>query len=176
MKKCSLIAAVTAFLGVPGLLAHSLHQSTAEMEWKVESKRLEVSLTVFVNDLELALIRQSEREMRIDRTPAAEFDAQIVRYLAQTFLVTNVAGKKAVLTWVGREMEAHADKSDDPAVTLFFEIPLADGLEGAVLHNGILHDLFGDQENLLLFRIGEQERQMLFKRGDAPKKLDDQAP
>ena len=39
--------------------AHSLHQSTAEAEWNAETKKLEVSLTVFVNDLELALMRQA---------------------------------------------------------------------------------------------------------------------
>jgi hypothetical protein len=110
--------------------AHSVHTSTAEAEYNAETKRLEVSLTVFVSDLELALVRQSEREMRIDKTPAAAFDAQIQAYLAKTFVVTDAAGKVAKMAWVGREMEEASAKSGDPAVVLFFEVEVPEGVRG----------------------------------------------
>ena len=88
---------VLLFAFVTSLHAHSLHQSTAEAEYNPTTKKLEVSLTVFINDLELALVRQSEREMRIDKTPDAEFDAQIQAYLAKTFVVTDAGLSSAAL-------------------------------------------------------------------------------
>lgn len=144
--------------------AHSVHTSTAEAEYNAETKRLEVSLTVFVSDLELALVRQSEREMRIDQTPAAEFDAQIQAYLAKTFVVTDVAGKVAKMAWVGREMEEASAKSGDPAVVLFFEVEMPEGVVGAVVRNAVFLDLFKDQVNLMQMREGEEKVELRFTR------------
>ncbi|MBK8093304.1 MAG: hypothetical protein IPK32_15270 [Verrucomicrobiaceae bacterium] len=107
--------------------AHSLHQSTAEAEWNAETKKLEVSLTVFINDLELALMRQSEREMRIEKTAAEAFDAQARLWLAKSFVVSDSAGKKVEMAWIGRQIDAETKKSGDPTLTLFFEISLPRG-------------------------------------------------
>ncbi len=144
--------------------AHSVHTSTAEVEYNAETKRLEVSLTVFVSDLEVALARQSEREMRIDRTPAAEFDAQIQAYLAKTFVVTDAAGKAAKLAWVGREMEEASAKSGDPAVVLFFEVEVPEWGKGAVVRNAVFFDLFKDQMNLMQMRKGGEKVELRFTR------------
>jgi hypothetical protein len=162
--------AVLLFAFVTSLHAHSLHQSTAEAEYNPKTKKLEVSLTVFINDLELALVRQCEREMRLDKTPAAEFDTQIQAYLAKTFVVTVAAGKAAKIEWVGRELDADSAKSGDPAVTLFFEVPLPQGLDKATLQNLVLCDLFQDQSNLLELRNGAKKKELRFRRADPAKK------
>jgi hypothetical protein len=158
--------AVLLFVAATSLHAHSLHQSTAEAEYNPTTKKLEVSLTVFINDLELALVRQSEREMRLDKTPAPEFDAQIQAYLAKTFVVTDAAGKAAKIEWLGREMDAESVKSDDPVVTLFFEISLPGGLTDATLRHAVFHDLFKDQINLLQLRGGEHKVELNSSRND----------
>ena len=136
-------------LATASLHAHSVHQSTAEAEYNPKTKKLEVSLTVFINDLETALIRQSEREMRIDKAPAAEFDAQIQAYLAKTFIVTDAAGKAAKIEWVGRQLDEETQKSSDPMVTLFFEIALPGGLADAKLSHTVFFEMFKDQVNLV---------------------------
>ncbi len=151
--------------------AHSLHQSTAEAEWNGDTKKLEVSLTVFVNDLELALMRQSEREMRVEKTSAEVFDAQARLYLAKSFVVTDATGQKAKIEWVGRELDAETQKSDEPTMTLFFEIRLPEGLRGVSVLDAMFCDLFADEVNLLLVRNGGEKTQMLFKRGDGARKL-----
>jgi len=154
-----------------GLCAHTLHQSTTEAEYNPQTKKLEVSLTVFINDLELALIRQGERELRLDKTPAAEFNAQIQAYLAKTFVVTDAAGKAAKIEWVGRELDDDNAKTGDPAVTLYFEMPLPAGLDGCFLHHAVFDDLFEDQTNLLQLRNTSQKIELRFVGGDATKAL-----
>lgn len=156
------LTALFYFLAAACLNAHSIHASTAEAEYDPQTKKLEVSLTVFVSDLELALIRQSERELRIDQTPAAEFDTQIQTYLAKNFVVTDAAGKVAKLTWVGREMDADTAKSGDPAVVLFFEVMLPEGLPGHTLKHAVFRELFKDQSNLLHLRDGAHQAELRF--------------
>lgn len=162
---------ILSLLVAPCLRAHSVHTSTAEAEYNEKTKRLEVSLTVFVSDLELALVRHSEREMRMDKTPAAEFDAQVLAYLAKTFVVTDAAGKVAKMTWVGREMDAASAKSGDPAVVLFFEVEVPEGVRGQTVRNAVFLDVFKDQMNLLQMRKGEEKVEMIFTHERSSKEL-----
>ncbi|OYW76820.1 MAG: hypothetical protein B7Z37_07100 [Verrucomicrobia bacterium 12-59-8] len=153
------------------LHAHSVHTSTAEAEYNGKTKKLEVSLTVFVSDLELALVRQSERKLRMDKTPAAEFDAEIQAYLAKNFVVTDTAGKVAKMEWVGRAMDAESAKSDDPAVTLFFEVEMPEGVRGLTLRHAVFQDLFKDQMNLLYLRGDLNQEELRFTRDRASRSL-----
>lgn len=171
MRKNSLVAAIAVLWVVPCLHAHSIHQSTAEAEYNSKTKKLEVSLTVFINDLELALVRQCEREMGIDKTPTAEFDTQIQEYLSKTFVVTDAAGKAAKIEWVGRELDAESAKSSDPMVSLFFEIGLQDGLSGKMLKHTVFSHLFKDQINLLHLQSDALKVELQFTGDDARKKL-----
>lgn len=152
------------------LHAHDLHQSTAEAEYNPKTQKLEVSLTAFISDLELALIRHTERLISFDKTPAAELDAAIQSYLAKTFVVTDAAGKVVTLEWIGRELDAATAKSGDPGVTLFIEVPLQ-GAGGLVLQNGVLHDLFKDQTNLLHLQGLGRKAELKFSGGQPPQKL-----
>lgn len=162
MRRNSLIAALAVVLLVPCLHAHSVHHSTAEAEYNPAMKQLEVSLTVFIDDLETALVRQSEREMRLDKTPAAEFDAQIQAYLAKTFVVTDAAGKTAKIEWVGRQIDKETQKSGDPTMTLFFEFSLPGGLAGTSLRLTVFNDLFNDQIHVVSLRSGTGQRGLRF--------------
>ena len=165
------LGAILLFMTASVVHAHSIHQSTAEAEYNSTTKKLEVSLTVFINDLELALIRQSEREMRLDKTPATQLDAEIQTYLAKTFIVTDAAGKVPKIEWVGRKLDINSANSGDPAVTLFFEIALPDGLPNTALRHVVFSDLFKDQLNLLHLRNGIRKVQLSFTRAKASRKL-----
>lgn len=161
------------FLMASGLQAHPLHQSTAEAEYNAKTKKLEVSLTVFINDLELALIRHSERLMSLEKTPVEDFDAQVQSYLAKTFVVTDATGKASKIEWVGREVDAGVAKSGDPTVTLFFAVPLSGGVAEAILHHAVLCDLFKDQANLLHLRDGLRKAELQFSTPNTTKSLGD---
>lgn len=166
-----LLPVILFFLTAPSLQAHSVHTATAEAEYNPQTKKLEVSLTVFINDLETALIRQSEQEMRIDKTPAADFDAQVLAYLKKTFVVTDAAGKAAELTWVGRELDAASTKSGDPAVVLFFEVAMPGGVEGKSLKCVVFGELFADQMTLAQVRIEGRKSTLRFTQAEDIKKL-----
>jgi hypothetical protein len=171
MRKSSLLAAVLLSFCPLIAVAHSIHQSTAEAEYNPVSGKLEVSLTVFVNDLEVALIRQCEREMRIEKTPELEFDAQVKIYIGKHFVVTDAAGQMAPLAWVGRKLDPDSAKSDEPKVTLYFEIERVVSPNDSTLRHSLFLDMFKDQANLLLLRIGKQKGELIFTRIESVKKL-----
>lgn len=171
MRKSSLLAAVLLNFSPLITVAHSIHQSTAEVEYNPVTRKLEVSLTVFVNDLEVAMIRQCEREMRIGKTPELEFDEQLKIYIGKHFVVTDAAGQMAPLAWVGRQLDPDSAKSDEPKVTLCFEIERVINPNDSTLRHSLFLDMFKDQANLILLRIGKQKGELIFTRTESVKKL-----
>ena len=138
-------------LSGPGLQAHPVHQSQAQAEYNSESQKLEVSLTVFINDLEQALMHRTGQKLSLDKNEASLFDKQVQQYLAETFVVKDGAGNVATLEWLGRELEPGAEKSADPEVTLFFEMSLPGGPAGWSLSHSVFFEVFDDQSNILRF-------------------------
>jgi hypothetical protein len=157
-------AGLAALLLLPALCvhAHDVHQSRAEAEYNAGTQRLEVSLTVFVSDLEFALTRQAERRMSLTSTPAAEVDSQLQRFLKTNFVVTDGGGKVADLHWVGRQLDPDTIASAEPEVTLFFELALPAGLQDCSLRHVVSCDRFKDQSNLLHLRNGAQSTELKF--------------
>ena len=151
--------------------AHSIHRSTSEAEYNQLTHQLEVSLTVFINDLELALIRQSEKMITFEKTPDAELDQEIQFYLIKNFVLMDSKHGSCKLSWVGRKMETDSLQSDEPEVTLFFQIALPDGLSAVTLCHAVFHDLYQDQINLLHLRGKAKQTELRFTRKDAKKRL-----
>jgi hypothetical protein len=167
------LAGLAMLLLLPAMCvhAHDVHQSRAEAEFNTGAQRLEVSLTVFVADLEFALTRQAERRMSLTSSPAPEVDAQLLRCLKANFIVTDAGGKVADLHWVGRQLDAATAASAEPEVTLFFEVSLPEGLGGCSLRHVLFCDRFEDQCNLLHFRSGAQSTGLKFSRDEPVRAL-----
>lgn len=149
-------------MSVACLQAHSLHQTTAEAEYNAVTQKLEVSLTVFINDLELALIRQTERRISFETTPPHELDAAIHAYLGTTLVLTNAQGQVAKLEWVGREADASTAKSSDPTATLFLQVAQPQGLNHTQLRHAIFTELFPDQVNLICIKNAALKKELKF--------------
>lgn len=141
-------------LSCAGLQAHPVHQSHAEVEYNAARQTLEISLTVFLNDLELALSQQAGEPLTLEKMEAKAFDAQVQTYLAKTFVVKNAAGDIMTHTWLGRELTSSDGKGGDPELTLFFEVPLPGGLQGCSLRPAVLSEVFPDQTNLVRLQGG----------------------
>ena len=152
-------------------MAHDLHQSTGEAEYDAATKKLEVSLTFFSPDLELALIRFSERQISLHDPMPARADAVIKDYLKQAFVIKASKGTPAAMTWVGREFEPAASPLDEERVTVYFEVALPSGLEGLGLTHTALHSCFADQMNLLSLRVGGMKTELRFTKANPTKTL-----
>ena len=92
MNRVRRVAVAALLMMVSAATAHDLHQSTGGAEYNPDTKRLEVSLTFFADDLELALIRFSERMISLREAETEKADAVIQAYLNQTFVLTEADG------------------------------------------------------------------------------------
>ena len=122
---------------------HPFHVSIAEVEYNSKSKKLEIALKVWPNDLEKAVEIQNKRRVNIEKDPKA--DELILKYLESAFQVTDIKKKPGKLNWVGKEIGIKE-------AWLYFEVSLENGVDGAVFENKICFEVLDDQVNTVLFR------------------------
>jgi len=141
----------------PPLAAHAIHTSVAEADYNAATRRLEVSLRVFIDDFEAALSVHARRRLALATTPPAEFDAATREYLAATFTVRTPDGQPAPLVWVGREV-----RDAENELWFHFEVPLPGGIEGCRVHHRALGEQFPTQINSVRVRDGERRVTLVF--------------
>ena len=146
-----------AVAAAPPLAAHAIHTSVAEADYNAATRRLEVSLRVFIDDFEAALSVHARRRLALATTPTAEFDAAAREYLAATFTVRTPDGQLAPLQWVGREVR---DASNE--LWFHFEVALPGGVEGCRVHHRALGEQFPGQINSVRVRDGARRLTLVF--------------
>jgi hypothetical protein len=142
---------------VPPLAAHAIHTSVAEADYNAATRRLEVSLRVFIDDFEAALSVHARRRLSLAATPREEFDAATRTYLAEKFTVRTPDGQFAPLVWVGREV-----RDAENELWFHFEVALPGGVEGCRVHHQALGEQFPTQINSVRVRDGERRLTLVF--------------
>ncbi len=141
-------------LFIPRAQAHDSRDSITEATLNRDRQRLEITLSVHVTDLELALSRSLDRPITLDQEAAATLDPLIMEYLVKVFHIKSGQDKPLPLAWVGKEPEGNAAH---PILLLHFEVPLPEAAASLTLHQGIFCELHDDQINLVEFRDGDRK-------------------
>ncbi|WP_139113112.1 DUF6702 family protein [Mucilaginibacter sp. PPCGB 2223] len=124
-------------------LRHPLHVSTVDINLNPRSHKLEVICSIFTDDFEAALAKQSGS--KIDLTLPALHNAmeEPVKKYTLGHLQVKANSKPAALAYIGFE---HAKE----IVNVYYEstVPIAD-LKGIEAEVSLLYDLYNDQSNIV---------------------------
>jgi hypothetical protein len=138
-------------------LGHPLHLSTGEAVYRAETCVLEVSLTLFADDLEAAA------GVKLPEQISAEIETKLAVLVQQDFRITLPDGADAKLSWVGAQWDAESKKSASPCVLLHFTVTLpSTGLEGCTVSNALLMKLLPEQRNYLYVEAQGRKLQLCF--------------
>lgn len=144
---------------------HDFHVSKCLVEYNEQEQALQMSLHLFIDDLEEALRRQGADKLFIctkKEDPRAE--AHIYRYLQQHFSF-EANGEKRDYTFIGKEVS-----EDLAAVWCYLEITGLTRLENLKVANSLLMEVFDDQKNLVsVAGPGRKQGLLLFQKGDTVK-------
>ncbi|MFY0653132.1 MAG: hypothetical protein JXQ96_13915 [Cyclobacteriaceae bacterium] len=138
------------FICLSGFSAHDFHISVCEIEFDENSKALEMTHRLFINDLEEALRDSSDGGVIdiLNTKDEQSLGRMIENYLFQRFRV-GVNGKENELRFVGFEPEGDV-------VYCYMEIVNVRKLKSISVMNKILMEKFDDQMNLLRIYNKEQ--------------------
>jgi hypothetical protein len=147
--------------------AHDFHVSKCLMEYDEAASELQVTMHLFIDDLELALEQQGASSLFIcteKEDPKA--DTYIQRYLEQHFSI-RLNDQPYSIKWIGKEV---AD--DLSAVWCYLIIEEVPPIESASIRNTSLMDVYRDQKNIIHFKLGDdQESFFLLEKGQAQKDI-----
>ena len=152
---CFLSLCLFSLALTPAASAHPIRTSYAEADFRPETKKLEIALRVYPDDLEVALTARAGEPIKLARTPPPVFDVALLAYLRATFLLHAADGTTPTIHLIGREL-----KDNDQHLWIYFECALPGGLAGTRLSHRVLRDAFPEQLNAL--RVGRPGKTLLF--------------
>ena len=144
-------------------LAHAYHASIAEMRYNPARRQVEISIKVFIDDLEKALSQGQPAAVHLDEPRAQTLAAA---YLQRNLRIGTKPGEALSLQFVGlqREQDAywlHARVS----------LPAGRPLTSLRLRHTLLLDLFPDQMNIVNLEVGGKKQSALFRAGNEEQEL-----
>ncbi|KAA9353246.1 hypothetical protein F0P93_17515 [Larkinella humicola] len=142
---------------------HPVHTSITQMQYNAAEKTFEVSLRVFTDDLEEALTKENNNQ----RVRLSDKDANgplVERYVRKHFGLTSASRQRKPYRYVGKEQEVDA-------TWIYIEIPYNEPVQGSLLQQSMLTDLFDDQMNLVNVSYLAEKKTVLFRKSNTQQVL-----
>lgn len=126
---------------------HEFHLSNSELSYKSSSAEIQLSLKIFIDDLESALAARGIEGLHIGTEKESEESIIYVgEYLSDAFKITT-ASDTLEAEIIGTELSA-----DLSALWCYIKFPIESGCSQIKVTNTILTELFNDQKNILSFK------------------------
>lgn len=143
------------------LLVHPFHVSVSDIKYKEDQKAIQISTRIFLDDLELALQTYTGND-KLDITDKANWElvkTSLKEYVLQNLQLWDEKDKEYQLNYIGAEIE-------EDVMWCYVEIEKVKKISQVKVRNSILHEVWGDQENLVHFRAFEKVRSARLYRGE----------
>jgi hypothetical protein len=130
---------------------HDFHVSVCDVEFNEQSKSIQVSQRIFLNDFEQALNKKYAVNLIIDdKSTLAYRDSLIQAYLFENIKL-KVDGKEKKRVYVGSEIE-------EDAIWCFIEYVGVKKYKSITITSTVLLETFEDQANIIHFAYGDREK------------------
>ena len=133
--------------------AHKFYVSHLNMNYDEHSETFQLSFSIFINDLEMTLEKQSGKKTNLDEITNA--NENLVFGYVNSHFSAKIEGKLLELKNIGYELE-------DDVVWVYIESDQTEIPESFEISNKILFELFPEQKNMVKIKIGEHDYSALF--------------
>lgn len=132
------------------------------MQYNPKTRVFEISIRMFTDDLEAVLTREAGGQaVQLGSGPAGpgnQHDPLIEKYVRKHFALIDGQKQRRAYTYVGHEQEADAQ-------WVYLELPYAGtSLEGGLMQQSVLTDLFDDQVNLVNIMFQGAKKTLVFRK------------
>jgi hypothetical protein len=126
------------------LALHEFHICKSDINYDTKSQTLQLTLHIYIDDLERALVVQGKKNTYIGSAKENQkTDEWVSQYLSSKFIIT-IDKQKSSPTFIGKELS-----EDKTALYCYFEIPVTSSAPQLTICNSILHEIFNDQKNIV---------------------------
>ena len=127
---------------------HAFHISKTDMVFQPAEKSLQITMHIFIDDLEKGLENQGQSKLFVGtEREQKDVNSLIYNYLQNKFSI-QLNGKKANYTWLGKE-----PTNDKQALWVYLEIKNIRDIRNISVENRVLTELFDDQKNIVQINV-----------------------
>lgn len=138
---------------------HPFHVSVCEVYHNPKTNSLEISMKIFIDDLELALQNQGNEKFRlVDSNDNDTNSTHLNDYITEQFKI-KIDSKAVALELVGYEFE-------DDVILCYFEVNKIKQIQEIEIHNGIITEIYDDQINLTHFQYKDEMKSLRASKDD----------
>ncbi len=144
------------------MMFHPIHLSKCQMEVNAQNKQLEITLHVYIDDLQEIIEQRGSPDLFLaTKKEIHTADSFIHAYLVDHLKIMN-GGQPVAFTWLGKE------QSDDlMAFWCYLETDAIEEDLGLSVTYSVLQDLYVDQQNILnVISSDGDEAYFLCRKGD----------
>ena len=154
MKRLLLILSFVFLFSSFTSIMHKYYLSVSEIEYKAESKSLQITTRVFIDDFQDVLNKRYGQSADFTKENGiAENKNLIEKYLAGK-LIVKTDNQLVDLEYLGGEIEGDQ-------LVLYIEGTEVENFRKILVTNLILTDLYSDQKNVVHVQIGDQIKSFL---------------
>jgi hypothetical protein len=130
---------------------HAFHISKTDMTFQPAQKSVQMTLHIFIDDLEHGLDKQGQSKSRVlgvgTEKEQKDVNNLIFNYLQKNFSV-QINSKKINYEWVGKETT-----KDKQALWIYLEIKNIRDVRNISVENRVLTEVFDDQKNIVQINV-----------------------
>ena len=146
-----------SFFGSPVAGDHEFHMSKCEVAFNESDSAIQVSLHLFIDDLEEGLAAKGHKNLKIcTDKEAPDAEEYMAAYLQENFTI-KVNGDSLAYTFIGKE-----ESEDLLAVWCYLEIENITSINQLTIKNKILTSIFEDQKNIVSVSTTSEGRKGYF--------------
>lgn len=127
-----------------GIAKHEFHVSRSEINYDTQSASFQVTIHVFIDDLEKALDSSGKSKLKLGTQAEAPNADQLIGQYLESRHTISLKGKKMQAEFLGKEWS-----EDMIAFYCYLEYPVSGTVSEVAIKNNILTELFDDQKNLV---------------------------
>lgn len=126
-------------------ILHPIHISRSEINYDTEAKSLQITLHVFIDDLEEAMKLEGFSVPKIGtKSELKNSDQLILEYFRKKYQFSNSRNEPLTYHWIGKEL------GDSPlALVCYLEIENVNSIQQISVRNDLNMDLYDDQVNIM---------------------------
>ena len=144
------------------LFIHPFHVSVSDIKYKEKQKAIQISMRIFLDDLELGLQTYTgNNKLDIIKVANTDFlDKILKKYMTERIKMWDSKNKMYDIKYIGAEIE-------NDVMWTYLEIEKVKKLKRIKIHNSVLHEIWGSQENLIHFRAFDEVQSIRLYKGES---------
>ncbi len=141
-----------------GMLVHEFHLSKSTINYNTKNAALEISVHIYIDDLEDALQYAGVNDLQIGTEKEDSLtDGYIADYISDHMILSTSNRDTLAQYFIGKEIS-----KDLAAIWCYVEVPVDIPLSSLEIDNNILMEIFDDQKNIVGIKKNKKRVDDLF--------------